>query len=263
MKSGEKVLNKKTANFVLSNTYISGFYKIVDEIAERVKQDKFQNIILVVPDKFSLNAEQIFMERTGLSSVFNVWLTTLSRLVNKVVQDDGKPFAMLTKNSGTMLVSQIIAKNRDKIKTYKKIATDYSLAETMFNVINLLKSSGVKPEELKNNFDGTNLGLKLEDIYLVYSEYEKALAGRADTITRLQIFDEKVKNNNYIKSSHIYFAMFESFTNVQEYSLANLAKNAKSFTISLCANTKQKNAHIFDNTVFAKLKSVFEDATRQ
>ena len=250
---------EKTVKFILSNTYISGFYKIIDEIAEKVKNNKFENIILVVPDKFSLNAEQIFMERTGLSSVFNVWLTTLSRLINKIVADDGKPFAVLTKNSGTMLVSQIIAKNVDKIKTYKKITNNYALAETMFNVINLLKSSGVQPEELKHNFNNTNLGLKLEDIYLVYSEYEKALKGKADTITRLQIFDEKIKNSEYIKNSHIYFTMFESFTNVQQNSLAGIAKQAKSFTISLCANTHQSNYHIFDNSVFARLKSTFED----
>ena len=168
----------KNVNIVLSNTYLSGFYKVIDDIAEKIEKEPDSNIILVVPDKFSLNAEQIFMERTGLSSVFNVWLTTLSRLVNKVINESGKNFSVLSKNSGTMLVSKIILENIDKISTYKKIANNYSLAETMYNVINLLKSSGVKPEELKNNFSDKNFGLKIKDIYVVYSEYEKYMKNK-------------------------------------------------------------------------------------
>ena len=246
-------------NIVLSNTYLSGFYKIINKIEKQLRENPNDNIILVVPDKFSLNAEQIFMERTGLSSVFNVWLTTFSRLISKVVSTDENNFTLLSKNSGTMLVSKIILENIDKISTYKKIANSYNLAETMYNVINLLKSSGVTPNELKQNFNTSNFGLKIKDIYLVYSEYEKYMKSCADVITRLDIFNNKVKFDNYIKSSHIYFANFDSFTNVQLNSLANLAKHSKSFTISLCANTLQNNSHIYDNTVFAKLKSYFDD----
>ena len=255
---GETV--NKNVNILLSNTYLSGFYNIVDEIGVKLKKEPNCNVILVVPDKFSLNAEQIFMERTGLSSVFNVWLTTLSRLVGSVIGEADKGLTVLSKNSGTMLVSKIILDNIDKISTYKRIANNYSLAETMYNVINLLKSSGVMPDELKNNFSTTNFGLKIKDIHLVYSEYEKHMKTMTDAITRLDIFNAKVKNNNEIKNSDIYFAMFDSFTNVQLNSLTNIAKNAKSFTVSLCANTIQKNAYIYDNTVFQRFKNYFDES---
>lgn len=249
---------EKSANIILSNTYMSGFLKVVQQIKQRALEDKFQSIILVVPDKFSLNAEQIFMENTGLSSVFNVWLTTLSRLVNKVVSNGAEGLPLLSKNSGTMLVSQIIQNNIDKISTYKKVAGNYSLAETMYNAINLLKSSGVLPDDLKQNFSNTSLGRKLQDIYLIYSEYEKQLKDKVDAITRLEIFNKKVANDQYVQNSEIYFAMFDSFTNAQINSLCKIAKSAKKFTIALCANTLQDNHLIFDNTVFAKIKERFE-----
>ena len=253
-----KTSNNATTKIVLSNTYLSGFYHQIDEI-KRKCNDGVENIILVVPDKFSLNAEQIFMERTGFSSVFNVWLTTLSRFVDKVTSEDLQNNTLLSKNSGTMLVSKIIQENIDKISTYKKIANNYELAKTMYNVINLLKSSGVTPSELKNNFNETNLGLKIKDIYLIYSEYEKCMKNSIDSITRLQIFDNKIKNSEYIKNSHIYFAMFDGFTNVQINSLAQLAKASKYFSISLCANTKQSNSYIYDNYIFQKFKNIFDE----
>ena len=98
---------KQRVNIVLSNTYLSGYYKVVDEIADKLKEQPNSNIILVVPDKFSLNAEQIFMERTGLSSVFNVWITTLSRFVGKVVGDD-ENFVLLS--SPKILIASNILK---------------------------------------------------------------------------------------------------------------------------------------------------------
>lgn len=260
MNKSNYTAQKNSVNIVLSNTYLSGFYKIIDEISQKMKSNPDENIILVVPDKFSLNAEQIFMERTELSSVFNVWLTTLSRLIANVVDNEMHNFKLLSKNSGTLLVSQIILNNKDKISTYKKVANDYDLAERMYNIINLLKSSGIMPIDLLDNINSTNFGMKIKDIYLIYNEYEKAMKKNIDAITRLDIFNEKVKLNQYVNNSHLYFAMFDSFTNVQYKSLANLAKNCRSFTISLCANTIQDNAIIFDNNIFSKMKNYFEES---
>ena len=50
---------KKQVDFVLSNTYLSSFYGVLDNIKQIINKDKTQSIILVVPDKFSLNAEQL------------------------------------------------------------------------------------------------------------------------------------------------------------------------------------------------------------
>src|SRR5574344_2526511 len=123
----------KIANIILSNTYLSGFYKTIEKIKTLTEKDKFENIILVVPDKFSLNAEQLFLEKMGMDSNFNVWVATFSRLISKVIGENDKNFTVLSKNSGTMLVGEIIQKNADKISTYKKLANNYSLAETMYN----------------------------------------------------------------------------------------------------------------------------------
>ena len=250
---------EKVVDVILSNTYFSSFEKIVEKAVDLSQKDKFANIILVVPDKFSLNAEQLLFEKLKKNAVCNIWIATLSRLVNKVIQDKTRNAQILSKNSGTMLVSEVILKNSDKISTYKKLTSNYKLAETMFNAINLLKSSGVMPEELKDNFCTTNFGLKIQDIYVIYSEYEKALLGKIDQNTRLKIFDENVGQNQYIQSADVLFGYFDSFTNAQMSSVCKIAKTAKSFSIGLCANTLQKNANIYDNVVFQRLKSKFDE----
>ena len=250
---------KTPARIVVSNTYLSSFEKVVDDAIKLSEKDKFENIVFVVPDGFSLNAEQLLFAHTKRQSFFNIWTTTLSRLVSKVLKNDDKNYAVLTKNTGIMLVSKILLENQDKISTYKKLSNKYSLAEKMFNAINLLKSSGVRPEELLQNFDDSNFGLKIKDIFVVYSEYEKQMAKMPDKITRLEIFDKKVRDDEYIKNSHIFFAHFDSFTNAQLETLTNLAKYAKSFEIGLCANTFQKNAWIYDNVVFQRVISTFKE----
>lgn len=250
---------KNKVNLILSNTYLSAFYGALDDIKQKVEKDKFGNIILVVPDKFSLNAEQIVFDRLKCDTIFNVWLTTLSRLTAEVLKNDLENCKILSKSSGTMLVGEIIAKNRDKITAYKKVANDYSLAETMFNAINLLKSSGITPAEIKANIKEDNFGDKLKDIFVIYDAYEKQLkTDKIDATTKLEMFDKKIKDCSLINNSHIYFAMFDSFTNAQISSLVQLGKFAKSLTISLCANTTQNNKMIYDNVVFQRVKQAFE-----
>ena len=247
------------AKIVVSNTYFSSFEKVMNDAKNLANEDKFANIIFVVPDKFSLNAEQFLFADEKNQSWFNIWTTTLSRLVSKVLQKEDQNYTILTKNAGIMLVSKILQENASKISTYKKLLNNYGLAEKMFNVINLLKSSGVKPSELLQNFDDSNFGLKIKDIFVVFSKYEKQMQTLPDKITRLEIFNKKIKNDEYIKKSHIFFANFESFTNAQLDTLAGLAKFSKSFEIGLCANTKQNNANIYDNVVFSRVIDKFKE----
>lgn len=252
-------MNNKV-DIILSNTYLSSFYKVLDNIKQHIEKDKSANIILVVPDKFSLNAEQLFFDRLKISSIFNVWLTTLSRLENSVLTNIVNNFNVLNKTSGTMLISKIISQNKDKLYTYKKVSNNYSLAENMYNTINLLKSSGIKPADLKNNIDKSNFGLKLSDIYLIYNEYEKQLStDYLDAISKFELFDKVAKNSNMINNSHIFFGMFESFTNAQLSTLSQLAKSCKSLTIGLCANTLQNNSYIYDNVVYQRVVDCFRE----
>lgn len=255
---------QKRVNLVVSNTYLSSFDLVLDKIQASINDNKFNNIILVVPDKFSMNAEQLFFERLKTKSVFNVWLTTLSRLIKKVLGTKEQSYKVLTKQSGTMLVEKIILQRTEELSTYKKVAKNYSFAEKMYNVINLLKSSGIKPEELKNNIDNTNLGKKIKDIYIIYSAYENLLQGEMiDTITRMQLFSDVAKSSDYLKNSDIYFAMFDSFTNAQLSMLTKLAKTCKSLTFGVCYNVVQPNKQIYDNIVFQRLKENFESASLQ
>ncbi|MGN1213022.1 MAG: PD-(D/E)XK nuclease family protein [Christensenellales bacterium] len=251
---------KKEVDFVVSNTYMSSFYAVLDKIADIINKDKFQNIILVVPDKFSMNAEQLVFEYLNTSSLFNVWTTTLSRLEKKVLLGYENGLNVLTKQSGTLLVGKIVLQNADKLLTYKKVCNQFAFAENMFNTINLLKSSGITPDELLLNIDNSNFGNKIKDIYTIYNEYEKALGkDNLDTVTRYELFDKVSKNNEYIKKSDVFFAMFDSFTNAQISLLTNLSQTAKSLTVGCCYNVLQGNKNIYDNVVFQRLNNAFEN----
>lgn len=250
---------KKQANIVVANTHLASFCAILEKIKQATKQNPMQNIILVVPDKFSLNAEQMIFDVLQTNSLFNVWITTLTRLEKKVLQNAEQGLNVLTKQSGTMLVAKIILQNADKLKTYKKVANQFSFAQNMFNTINLLKSSNITPAELVQNIDNTNFGGKIKDIHTIYQAYEQALGSdKLDTVTRFELFDKVAKTDDYIQNSDIYFAMFESFTNAQMSLLAGLCKSAKSLTVGACYNNFQANKHCYDNVVFQRLNNHFD-----
>ena len=94
------------AKIIVSNTYFSSFERVMSDAKNLASQDKFANVIFVVPDKFSLNAEQFLFADKKSQSWFNIWTTTLSRLVGKVLQKEDQNYTILTKNTGIMLLAE-------------------------------------------------------------------------------------------------------------------------------------------------------------
>ena len=173
----------KSANIILSNTYLAGFYKIIDQIKQKVDSDKFSDIILVVPDKFSLNAEQIFMEKIGLSSVFNVWLTTFSRLIAK-----GYKVAKVVKEVGSGLND-----NRPKLQallvdnTIDIIVVEHKdrLARFGLNYIEQLLKLDNRQIEVVNNVESETDDL-MQDFVSIITSFCARLYGKRHTKRRTE-----------------------------------------------------------------------------
>lgn len=238
----------------VSNTNLSSFENLLREL-KQTSVDLFTSNIVVVPDKFTMNAERLIFERLNIDSIFNIEVMSLTRFANKVLENRLRDVKILTKQSGVMLVSKILFDMKENLNLFKTLYQNVGVSETIYETISQLKSSGISPEEfaLSKN-QKTNLGIKVSDISLIYSEYERQMTTTLiDAITRLDILCNEVKNSDLIKKSNIYFGMFDDFTFKQLTLLSHLAKYSKSFSLSLSATTLQNNKNIYLNETFQKV----------
>ena len=129
------------------------------------------------------------------------------------------------------------------------------------NIITELKKHGVTLEKIKEEAENTEdkyLKTKLEDVKIIYEDYENRIKGSyIEETDKLTILSQNIEKTDFIKDSIIYIDEFSGFT-YQEYQIIKeLAKLAKQVSITICTDELQ-NAKMPDTDIFYPNKVTIE-----
>ena len=207
------------------------------EIAELIKKEK--KIYIITPEQFSFTAERKLMDAIDTNSVINAEVITLSRMAHRVTQEiGGSKRTTLTKCGKAMLLYSILNENKNKLKFLSKSDENIDLAMT---AITEFKKHGIMLDQIQKELEGINdiyLKTKLNDMYIIYQDFEKKLQGEyLDDIDLLTILSQNLDNTDFVNDSLIYIDEFAGFT-FQEYEiLKKFIKLAKKVTITVCTDS--------------------------
>ena len=205
------------------------------------------NNIFIVPDRYTLSTEKAIFDNLQITSAFDIDVLTLSRLANKLMPQ----YKTLSKTVSVMIVRKLLEDNKNKFKCFNKTLLSSGFAEDLFNTINQLKVCKITPSDLM--FNGQDyLALKINDIALIYEEYQKYLTlnNLKDSADKLDDFEINIDNSSYIKNSNIYIANFDNMT-LQGYKiLEKLIATAKSVNIGVLKASNTVNSHIYSNDMY-------------
>ena len=212
--------------------------------------DKEKKIYIITPEQFSYTAEKKLLEAIGRKAVINAEVITLSRMAERILSDIGVKENGLTKTGKAMLMYGILNENKTKLKFLGKSDENIKLG---MNIITELKKHGVTLEKIKEEAENTEdkyLKTKLEDVKIIYEDYENRIKGSyIEETDKLTILSQNIAKTDFIKDSIIYIDEFSGFT-YQEYQIIKeLAKLAKQVSITICTdelqNTKMPDTDIF------------------
>ena len=199
--------------------------------------DKEKNIYLITPEQFSFTAEKRLMKTVGKKAIINAEVITLSRMADRALQDIGETRKSLSKTGKAMLVFDILNKNKKNLKFLGKSDENIDLG---INSITELKKHGVTTEKLKEeiqNIESKYLQTKLEDILLLYENYEQAINSEyieeTDKLTKLS---QHIQEIEFLKDSIIYIDEFSGFTYPEYQVIKELAKVTKEINITICTD---------------------------
>ena len=227
---------KDNAKIICANTLLKSFNALIDKI-NLDSQNFEENNILIVPDKFTLNAEHLVFERKKIESVFSLKVYSFTKLINEICENELKKYNVINKNAGVLLISNIILENNNKFVKFCGAENLSNFSADIYNTILQLKSSGIKPDELNTAKENINFKFKLDDIKLIYEEYEKALKNNGiDGIDTIDVFLAKSKQSELLKNSNVFIGMFHDYSYKQIECIKAISKVAKSLTISLSSS---------------------------
>jgi len=209
-----------------------------------------ENAIIIVPDKFTLNAEKMFFEQKQILANFSARVFSLTKLASLVLEENLKDKKLIDKNISLMIVSSIISENLHNFKYFKNIKDINKITEDIFNVISQMLSSSVN--SFNPNLTGT-LKDKFDDLNLILSAYLKRREEvLIDASQKYELFLNEIKNSSFIKNNNFYFGMFFSMTT----QVKNIVKEISTYSKSVCFSGAESGNRVNNNEIIEFYKSL-------
>ena len=229
---------------IFSNTAHDAYHRVLRGGGEH---------IVIVPDKFTASSERGVIATLGLDAVFNVRVTSFTRLAEKSMGARIKK--CLTPQGSVMLLANVIEENRDKLVFYHKAARSAGFAEEFYAALTALRNSGITPEKLREAARRApeNVRGKFADMALIYERYVMALGDRhSDSTTRLEAYAAWLREGGAV-SAHFYVVDLYDFKAPELDILAGLAKSALSLTVGMVSGKGNPNERIYPDGAAERL----------
>ncbi|MFR8103821.1 MAG: helicase-exonuclease AddAB subunit AddB [Clostridia bacterium] len=215
-------------------------YFCFQEIAKRIQEG--EKIYMITPEQFSYTAEKKLLEAANTTAVLSAEVITFQRMAYRVMQEvGGRNQTTLSDIGKSMLVYYLLGQKKKKFTFLGK--SDENL-ETIKTAITEFKKHQIKPEKIKEileQIEDPYLAKKLEDMALIYSQYQKQIEDKYidenDILTKLE---ENIEKWEAYKGATIYLDEFSGFTE-QEYALIRkLLLQAKQVTITITSDSLEE-----------------------
>lgn len=208
--------------------------------------------IVIVPDRASLLTEKELLKTLNNGILFNVKVTSFSKLATEILSEIGREKDVLTSADQLLILSKAVKNTKDEFTYFKK--DNITFCDKLLKAISLLQSSRIYPQDiLKEETERVTNKKKFHDIALVYKEYLRLLEEKMDSSL---VFEELLANPFLLegmKNKVVYFAGFDSFTS-QMYDLIKiLIESAKEVNVSFANSKSLGNQFIYEEDVKNKI----------
>lgn len=215
---------------------------IYDDINKEIQRNNHTNLILIVPEQMTYQAEYEIIDRIKHQGIMAAEVLSFKRLGYKVLEEVGGLKVQEINNYGKiMMLKQIFEENMDELKLFNKASRQEGFLKEFDSLISEMKQNSVSVEFLEqilkhkvSEDENQLLNKKLEDIIKIYKEINKRTKDTFfDEEDKMELFISSVEYSDYVKNSIIWIDGFESF-NIQRHRLIKeLIKHSKSVSVSL------------------------------
>ena len=210
---------------------------ICNEIAEKIKSGN-RKIYIITPEQFSFTAEKKLLDALDTSSVIQADVLTFNRMAYRVIKETGnKNLSNLSLTGKSMLIYNILSKEKNKLKFIGKSNENVSLVETQ---ITEFKKHGVTVESLKEIIEKTEdkyLQTKLTDMLMVYEKYTENINDKyIDENDNLSILADRLDLVKDFDDADIYIDEFVGFTHQEYEIIKKLLVKANEVNITICTD---------------------------
>jgi len=206
----------------------------VKESLQRIRSglSAVERIFVVVPDQFTLQAEQNALEYLQEPGLLEVDVLSQSRLGHRILSETaGATRTHIDRYGRHMLISGILREQQPKLQAYGGSVQSVAFVEMVNDLITEMKQHNVEPQDIPNILEsmeqGTLLYRKLADVYRVFEEYQARIEGKyVDTEDYTRLVTEQIPQSHLVRNGEFWIYGFDAFTPKMMAMLGELMKCA-------------------------------------
>ncbi len=219
-----KVTVYQGKNFVLTNEHV---------LRQAAAQPLLQTVLVLVPDRFTLQAERILLkQQPHLLNTRVITFSMLYRLVAEELNHGDEPVTVLDKTSAVLHLWSAIRQVQGQLTWFKTSAGHYDFAEKMFNTMNQMRSSCVDFTTLEQKATSAVSRKKYHDINLIYQAYRQLINTETDTSGMLEYLIAHVAESKTLQNATVFVCGFASLSPARLKVLSALCGCAQAVTIA-------------------------------
>ncbi len=225
-----------------------------DEIYRRASNDAQSGTqaFILVPEQYSMCAEQELLSRLGLSAQNKIQILTFSRLVNMLFSKLGPLRTKYIDKAGKYLLAcRSLQLCRKDLKFFDKNINQPGFGGLVVSLISEFKRYGISPEELKTQAENVSDGIlsaKLLDLSVIYKKFNALVEENwLNAEDNLSLAFPKIQKADFL-NGNLYINYFRSFTPV-EYAAITALMQKMNICISLCTSSLDEDLTVFSSQV--------------
>ncbi|MBQ5797010.1 MAG: hypothetical protein IIW15_03165, partial [Firmicutes bacterium] len=195
-------------------------YSSVKESLQRIRQgtSAVQRILVIVPDQFTLQAEQNALEYLQEPGLLEVDILSQSRLGYRILSETaGAVRTHIDKYGRHMLISSILREKQEELTVFGGSIRSVDFVEMVNDLITEMKQYNVEPQDIPNLLESMEpsslLYRKLSDVWRVFEAYQERIEGSwVDTEDYTRLVTEQIPQSELIRTSEIWIYGFDAFT---------------------------------------------------
>ena len=209
--------------------------------------------LLLVPDQFTLGAEQRAFSILGVRGLMDLEVLSPSRLGFRILsQTGGSRIPFVDQVGRHMVLTRILREEAPNLEAFRGLEGKPAFALAMNDLISEMKQFSTTPESLEEVVSGLEeplLKKKLRDIHRIYSRYEETIRGRyADTEDRMGLFISRLAEYEEIRSNRVWVWGFDYFTPKNLEMIRELMKHAQEVNLVLTLDEGGRDEDLFSVT---------------
>lgn len=238
-------------------------YRFLNEIKEQIEKGAANPLVFLVPEQFSFQAEKSLISAVGTGGIIKTEVLSFQRMAYRIFnQEGGITYPHIHPAGKSMIIYRILDRLRDRLKVFAGSCNQDGFVSTISAMITEFKRYSITPEHLLQAggelHDGSILRDKLNELSLIYDEFDSILATRyRDSDDDLSLAAKKLSESTLYDGADFWIDGFTSFT-PQEYKIiGELFKKAGNVNISLCCDSPENDIFADGNNGFSPETDVF------